>query len=721
MRRALFSRAIPMLLAMAGLAAGQIPFQIRVLQPDSVSAIANGGTVSFNAEIGQSQTARFIVNYRGTGTISFSRPDLLGSSAFTLTSFVTDLAGGASFDVRFAPTSANPVNALFTLFYTETTGAGTTLITSTNSISITFQGGAPSMALSYLLPADQNVIPLPPGSSVVFPATLINTITSAVFSITNRGSGQGTVKGVTISGAAFKISGLPLFPISLNAGQELRFNLQYLPPAVQLDSGSIQVTLGDRVVTVGLEGSGASSSFKYELLTGSTVTALTPNGSASLPDTVVGDSNSVVVRVRNIGNASGQISSVLLLGAGFQIVDLPVLPQTLAPNATLLFTVTFTPAQAGPSNARLRIGEDTFDLTANGLGTRLVFSYISGGATIAVAPGGPVIFSPVAIGQTSRLDFTIRNAGTQTAPLASVGIVEQRSPFSLSGLPALPANLAPNAEFRFSISFAPVAAGFSNGTLRIDTATIILSGSNVTLVPLPAYRFESPGEGVDPLTQPAFGLTLSAPYSLNLTGVLTMTVAAEAGGDPAVQFSTGGRTVNFVIPANTTRAVFPNQSTQIRLQTGSVAGTITITPSFATQAGGADLTPDPPVVQRFTVQSLAPRLQTVRIDNRTSTGFTLSITGFSTSRTLTDVILAFTAAPGFNLANAQITYPLGGGSTSWFLSPASQAFGGQFTVSIPFALQSNNGSSTPIDALQSVSVTATNERGTSNALQINLR
>ena len=71
--------------------------------------------------------------------------------------------------------------------------------------------------------------------------------------------------------------------------------------------------------------------------------------------------------------------------------------------------------------------------------------------------------------------------------------------------------------------------------------------------------------------------------------MLTLTTSGNFGTDPAVQFSTGSaagnRTVDFVIPAGSTSANFAGQGSQILLQTGTVAETVTLTPSFATTAG----------------------------------------------------------------------------------------------------------------------------------------
>ena len=726
MRLASLAHPILALMAMSGIAAGQqFPFQLRYSQGDNAGSFSNGGTLGFSAELGQSQAARLVATYRGAGRASITQPlELFGSGAFTVTASPSpplslNPGDSVSLDVQFRPTVTTLTVAELSLAYTETILSATSSASSSGTISVGLQGGAPSMVLNYILQTDLNVVPLAPGGSIVFPPTQVGASSTANFVVTNRGSGPGVVKGVSIQGAAFRLSGLPLFPVTIAAGQELRLPLTYSPQSIQDDSGAIQVTLGDdRVVTVNLSGSGAGSSFTYELVNGTSVSAITSNEPASLPDIAVGETGSVVIRVRNTGNSNGVISSILLLGAGFQIVSLPPLPVSLAPQASLAFTVTFQPPQAGTFHGQLRIGESSFDLAGRGIGARLVFSYVSGDSTVAVNSGGSVIFSPTTIGQTQKLDFSVKNMGTLAANVANVGVVDARSPFAVSGLPPLPASLAPDGEMRFTIAFAPLASGFSNAVLRIDSATLTLTGSATPPPALPSYRIDGPGDTVDPVSQPAFGLTLSAPYSLALSG--TLTVSGDVSLDPAVQFSSGGRSASFTIPANTTRAIFSNQSNQIRLQTGTVAGTLLLTPSFAIEPGGADITPDSPSAQRVTIAAGAPKLQALRIDSRTTTGFTLLVTGYSTTRTLADLILAFTAAPGFNLANSQITFHLAGDAALWFQSATSQALGGQFTAAIPFTFRSDNGSSSPIDALKSVSVTATNERGTSNALQADI-
>jgi hypothetical protein len=216
---------------------------------------------------------------------------------------------------------------------------------------------------------------------------------------------------------------------------------------------------------------------------------------------------------------------------------------------------------------------------------------------------------------------------------------------------------------------------------------------------------------------------LAEPYPVAISGTLTLGVASGSlPADPAVQFSTGGRSVAFVIPANSTQATFGTQGTQIGLQTGTVASNVELTPSFATQAGNVDLTPPSPSLLRFTVAQAAPTLISARLVSQSTTSFVIGITGFTTTRTLTNLQVRFTPATGVNLGTSQFTLDLQQIAATWFRATASQAFGGQFAVSIPFNLQGTLPDGNPaINGISSISVSANNEVGASNPLEVRLR
>src|SRR5689334_12971364 len=74
-----------------------------------------------------------------------------------------------------------------------------------------------SFVFSYVLPTNLNVVPLSPGGTISFPATPSNGVSQAALNITNNGSVAASVTNVSISGGAFGLQGLPLFPVVVGA------------------------------------------------------------------------------------------------------------------------------------------------------------------------------------------------------------------------------------------------------------------------------------------------------------------------------------------------------------------------------------------------------------------------------------------------------------------------------------------------------------------------
>jgi hypothetical protein len=226
---------------------------------------------------------------------------------------------------------------------------------------------------------------------------------------------------------------------------------------------------------------------------------------------------------------------------------------------------------------------------------------------------------------------------------------------------------------------------------------------------LPSYQFTGPSGQQQPFQQPAVGLSLQSAYPLDLQGTLTLNVVSGAfAQDPAVQFSTGGLTVAFTIPANQLQAVFPGGSTQIQYQTGSVAGTILIIPAFQTLSG-INLTPSNPATARVDIPRLAPVLLNARITSQTATGLTVAVTGYTTTRTLLSLNFTFTGTSG----QTPIQLPMD-------VSASSGGFGGQFTVEVAFTLQSASepAGTNLVANLHTIDVKSANEVGTSNTVEV---
>lgn len=699
----------------APVVAQSFPFQIAVTQAGTTTLVANGGAVNF-----QTGLVNVTLTYLGSSSATFNAaPGISGSAAFvvnTSQTFPLTLQPNEklSLDLSYTASSAAPPSAQFSLAYSESAGSGTVmLLLSATSTDVT---------VGYALQATGTQGILISGGVLNFPPTVANNPSDANISLVNRGSVATIVSTITVTGDGFQILSPPPLPVSIPAQSTLQFVIRYIPRQAGPSTGSFQMALNGYNFTVKLQGTALVSSLSYELLQPSGPQPVTPGQTITLTDTKVGQKTNLDIRIGNSGGASVVVNLPAVFGEEFAITDAPRFPVVLNPNDSLTMTLTFSPAQPGVGTGRLRVNNDAFDLTATGLGPELILSYVGGGSTVTVAAGSAVVFNQTSAGATSKVILTVQNMGTTAGTIISIGVADPRGAFQVADLPPLPATLDPDKSLTFSVLFTPAMTGLSTGNLLIDSAVFLLSGIGTTPTPLPNYQFSGVQGTQDAFQQLPVGLSLASPYSVPLKGILTLTQDAGALiADPSVQFATGGQTVAFVIPANTTDAVFSNGSKQIRFQTGSVATAITFTPAFTTQ-GGADLTPASPTTLQVTVSKSAPRLLAAAVTSTTSNGFTFTISGLTTSRSLKSLDFQFNFTSDVNVSSGKVSMDVSNASLIWFQGATSQAFGGQFNIAIPFTLRVSSGSlSSPIDKLVSVSVTATNEIGTSTSISASLQ
>ena len=712
--------------ASLGLAQTTFPLQLVATSGNLVATLANGEQLPFVSSVGQPLTVQVTATYAGSGTIKITQaPQVTGSSEFSSTLSGTlpiTLTPGQSFSftLTFRPTTSAQASAIFNLPFTETvpTPGSTTPTVSANAINLSLLGSAASYVLSYT--KDGNVVPLSTGGTMLFDPQPINATETLTLNITDNGSADGEVTGLTISGKYFQFIGKPLLPTGVTPTQALQIGIQYTPTAVETDTGQVVITFVDgTTLTVNLQGNGTSPTLVYTVTQNGKSTVVKAGGTITLPSTDVGSTSSVLVSVQNTGNGTTTINGISAQGQAFSVSGQPVLPDTLNTGGSLNFTLNFTPPAPGVQSGQLQVGNDLFTLMGAGLGSQLTFSYVAAGSTLTIGTNGvtAVLFSPVQVTKTASIPFTVKNTGTLPAVISNVAIQGINSPFSITGGPTLPVTLAPGASFTIMAAFTPITAGLANDTLLINTTSVPLSGTATAPPPLPAYTISGPSGTVAAQSQPAVTLTLAGPYPVALEGVLTLTTSGSLGSDPAVQFQTMGRTVAFTIPANGTVANFAGQGSQILLQTGTVASTIILTPTFETAAGGVSLTPANPTTLQFSVPAQAPVLIAAVESGSSSNSVVINFTGYSTTRTLTSLNVQFTAAAGFTLTASQVTLDLTQASAVWFQSTTSQGLGGEFTVSVPFTFSGTPPTGTTLlQTIASVSATVSNAVGASNSV-----
>jgi Abnormal spindle-like microcephaly-assoc'd, ASPM-SPD-2-Hydin len=719
----------------AGVASAQtIDFRLTASENGQTATIANGASLPFSTAVGTSVTATVTATYIGGSVATISQPlQYLGSNEFTVTSNLTTLPEtfnpfqSFTMTIIYTPTTSAQANGQITVTYTEP-GSGTNATPVTSQIVINLVGTSPAYTLSYVLETTKNGSVIPSGGQIPFGPTPINTPALADLTITDTGSGPGAIIGITQppAGSPFVVQGIPplspTVPYALIPGSGcgcLTLLVQYTPTAVENDTASIQITsLGGVTETVVFTGNGVTSTFTYKvLIQGSPATTVSPGGTITFPGANLGSSSSLILTVANSGSASGTINSIST-NAPFSIASPITLPVQLTTGNSVSVPLTFTPTQVGTQTGYLVIGNATFTLSGKGLGANLTYAYTSSAGTNAVnLPNGAVLFSTIPVGQSEKVTFTITNSGTSPATISLVGTSSANGEFTVPTIPAQ--TLGPGQPLSFPITFTPTVTGLSSGTLMVNSTAISLEGNATTPAPLPSYTITGPSGTTAPETQANVSLTLSKPYTLDLNGTFTLSTEGNFGTDPAVQFATGSttgnRTVDFTIPAGSTSADFAGQGSEIGVQTGTVAETVILTPTFAT-AGGADVTPASTTTLQFTIPSEAPFLQLAQIGNESDNSFQLVLTGYSTTRSLSSLNVTFTATTGFNIQTTLPAIDISQASAAWFASAASEAFGGLFQITETFILQGTvKANQTLIESIASVTATVSNSIGTSNS------
>ncbi len=285
---------------------------------------------------------------------------------------------------------------------------------------------------------------------------------------------------------------------------------------------------------------------------------------------------------------------------------------------------------------------------------------------------------------------------------------------------------------------APTVAGLLTVTAQFLTED---GGVNITPDPapevefeldieeLPEVRFSQSGGTVAAGEQVELKVSLGGRYETDIVGVLNLAFETRAFvNDPAIQWATGGRQAWFTVLAGSTEAIFTGNSTANAFQSGTVAGQIVVTAQFYSvpdgianvrieqaTASSANITPDAIPELRFSLHEAAPLLKRAALGSTGQGGFSIQVTGYATNRSVDSLSFTFTAAGGASLGTTDFNVDVASSFETYFGSNQSAASGSQFTVTVAFSLDEG-----AFEDIRSVSITATNGIGTSNALTVNL-
>jgi len=649
----------------------------------------------------------------GTATTAYSGSISVsgGTAPFTYSLLAGSLPAGLVLNPSSGQISGTPASAgtsTFTARVIDANGAA-----SSNTFSIAVQ--APPFAVNPAPPPDgavgqfYNFGMSATGGAAPYTWSLTSGTLPAGLSLRQDGVLSGTP--TTAGTSSFLVAATDV------TGQRAlrQFSITIVPGNVTITTDSLPNGIVGSAYSAAVAATGGTAPYTFSISGGSLPPGVTLSSGGSLSGTpATPGSYSFTVTVRDSANRTATRSYSVTIAAPLQITtaSLPAATLGVAYTANLAATggapaytyalatgalpgglqlsaagvISGTPAAAGAFNFTVRVTD-----TAQGSAQR---SY-----TLTVQTR-PVITTESLPSGTAGSAYSATLAATGTQPLAWTA--------SAGTLPPGLSLAAGSGE----ISGTPTAAGTFRFTAMIsDGNTPALTASRdysiqIDRPALPVLTIAPSGNTATPGTQPAFTMTLSQPYPLPLSGTARLTFAPDGAAptDPDVRFSTGGTSVDFTIPAGQTNAV-PDSGSQFAFQTGTTAGTITMTVSV--RQGTSVMQPDPYLTRTVRVDRAAPTISSVRI-NRTASGFEVIIMGFSNTREISGSTFRFTAASGSSLSTSDFTVAVQPVFQTWFASTPSQSFGGQFLLTVPFNV---SGSTSSLSAVQ---VTITNAVGSAS-------
>lgn len=439
--------------------------------------------------------------------------------------------------------------------------------------------------------------PVALNGTITFPVTAVGATSAVTLIVSSTYPDQWTIAKTIVTGAGFaaSASGTPV-PAQGTAS----FLITDTPSNPGTATGTLTVTFsgpGGAAVTVAFNLSAAAVNnvlVSYVLGSSGNQTLLADGGTLAFPQTPVNTTASATISINNRTPGTVVLNSVLLLGAGYQLNGLPLLPQQIGPSATQSFTVTFTPTGISRASGTLTvtIGGVAEHISLSGQGTSALFTYEYGSSssTVALSPGGTIPLGSAAVNSgQNRLTMIVRNTGNVGGSIS--GIFVNTNDFNLPDLPSFPASIAPGGSLSFTIVFAPRSAGALTATFSIGNASFTLSGTGlgpnltVTLV-IGTQKTTIPSGATATLPNTQIGSKLNFAFEVDNTGNQPATISA---------LSIVGGSMSIVQPPTLPLTIAAGGSTQINgvfvpTNTGIVNGFL----QLQDQTYGLKVVGDPP-------------------------------------------------------------------------------------------------------------------------------
>ncbi len=403
-----------------------------------------------------------------------------------------------------------------------------------------------------------------------------------------------------------------------------------------------------------------------------------PN-SMDFGSTAVGTSTVQSVSVTNMGTSSTTISNASVTGVGFSL-NRPALPLSLQPGQSATFNVAFLPSAPGPAQGSLSVSSKQGSVAVSLAGTGVQ-------PAISLTPNS-ISFGNVPIGVANSQTVTLTNPGSATLDITQ--LTGPGAGFSVSGLSA-PLTLLPGRTVKFSVSFAPSAAGSQTSSVSLVSNTptspmrLSLSGAGVQQQSQISVQPGSLGfgsvnvgsSGKQSLTVWNTGNAALSITAVNATGTgfgtvglsLPMTVAAGGSGTIIVDFApstSGSVTGSLSLLSNA-----PTSPTGITLSGTGTAQAVQLSANPTSLNFGSEA-----------VGSTSSKQNVTLTNSNTSTAITISAFSVSGPFAFTRLTLPLTVDPSSSLPLSLTFTPTVSGATSGTLVITSNSSNSPTTITL---------------------------------------
>jgi len=316
------------------------------------------------------------------------------------------LAGGANANNIFWQVSSAAVLDTTSVF-NGTILAGTSITMNTGSTmngralaqaQVTFDGTGAALPVT----APLIVVQQPAGTSLVnnaatnnFGSVVVGTNTSHIFTITNNGSANLTVSGITIDGVNLAMFTVTNLIATVSPGGSTNFTVRFTPGSTGLKTAALHIASNDPtngLFNIVLTGTGTNAAAPLIVVQQPAGTSLVNNAATNnFGSVVVGTNTSHIFTITNNGSANLTVSGITIDGVNLAMFTVTNLIATVSPGGSTNFTVRFTPGSTGLKTAALHIASNDptnglFNIVLTGTGTNGVIIVSTNVLVIATSP-----------------------------------------------------------------------------------------------------------------------------------------------------------------------------------------------------------------------------------------------------------------------------------------------------------------------------------------------